>query len=137
LYHPNDLTIGDVADFLRRNQEMYFRSGSFSAVEAATHIAIEAMICGAKDVRISLDGDWIIIYANVDWLEGTTDDVFLQLEHFPQDGPNSHRSEVILHTFCSRLIVATLMEVTVIKGGSEDLPRFPVGDWVRAMAFTV
>jgi hypothetical protein len=137
LYHPDGLTTVDVPDFLRRNQGKFFRTGLFNFTEAATWIVSEAILCGARDVRISLDGEWVVVYADVDWLQGTTDKVFLQLENFPEGGPNGTRAEVLLHTFCSRLIIATPLEVAVMKGDSEELPGLPAGDWVRAIAFAI
>jgi hypothetical protein len=137
LYRPDDLATVDVADFLRRNQGRFFRAGSFNITEAATWIVSEAMLCGAKNVRVSVEGEWVVLYVDMDWLQGTTEKVFMQLENFPEGGPNGARAEVLLYTFCARLIIATPSEVTVMKGDSEDLPEFPAGDWVRAIAFSV
>jgi hypothetical protein len=137
LYYPDDLATVDVADFLRKNQGKFFRAGSFNITEAATWVAGEAMLCGAKDVRVSLDGEWVVLYADKDWLRGATEKVFTQLENFPEGGPNGTRAEVLLYTFCARLIIATPSKVTIIKGPTEFLPEFPAGEWVRAVAFSI
>jgi hypothetical protein len=134
-FKPEDITVIEPADAIRRNQKMYFRAGSFNIEEAAMHIALEAMLCGAQDVRISLDDGWVVIYADVDWLRGTDDEVFLRPGHFPEGGPNSYRSEVLLHTFCTQLVTATSSGIALIKGDSEGPLSAPLEGWERALAF--
>ncbi len=76
LFRPEDIACVGLQDYVRKNQKRYFRSGSYSAVETAALIAMEAVPCGASDVRITNSDGWISVSADLDWLAEFGEAVF-------------------------------------------------------------
>ncbi|MFF7473472.1 hypothetical protein [Streptomyces sp. NPDC008092] len=115
-YGPDDITSIDVTDYLRTNESMFFRSGTYDPVELAGMIATEALILGAENIQIRSDGDWLTVAADRDWLEPYEHDAFQAIMPFPEAGTNSMLAEILAVAFSSGVTTATHGAPEVIKG---------------------
>jgi hypothetical protein len=137
LFRPEDVTQVDVHEYVRRNQQRYFRGGVYHPVEAAMAIAAEALLSGASDVRIRSKDGWISIYADVDWLAGSEEVVFRQMRPFPAGGPNGITTEIFPVIFARSVATSTESEVSIIKGDTAGPLEDSRHDHGRAVAFEV
>jgi len=137
LFRPEDLTPIDVHEYVRQNQQRFFRGGVYSPIEVAALISSEALLCGASDVRIVSRDGWIGVYADMDWLSDFGDAVFGQLTPFPAGGPNGITAEIFPVIFARTVATATPAEVKVIKGESAGPLIDGPADWARAVVFEV
>ena len=135
MFHPKDLRIVDVYEHICQNQRLYFRSGTYHPLEAATLIAEEALLSGASDVRVVASDRWVAVYANSDWLAGRDEAVFVQLLPFEPGGPNGFMSEILPAVFARSLATATPLGARAVKGDSLGPLSTPSTGWARAVAF--
>ncbi|MFD3452863.1 hypothetical protein ACFWVC_11850 [Streptomyces sp. NPDC058691] len=107
---------GDPRSFIRRQQQRFFRAGSYSPQDMASQIAAEAVLAGARDVHVSVGDEWIVIQADIDWLAGVEGDPFSSLTIFPPGGPGDSTREILAVTFSRGVVTASKSGVRVIKG---------------------
>lgn len=110
--------LGDPQQFVRRQQPRFFRTGTYGPEDMASQIAAEAVLGGAREVRVSIDPEWIVIQGDVDWLESVDGDAFANLTVFPPGGPTDTTREVLAVTFSVGVVTATASGVRVVKGDS-------------------
>ncbi|MFH8680324.1 hypothetical protein [Streptomyces lydicus] len=137
LFHPEDITSVGLHEYVRRNQHRYFRSGVYNAVQAATLIAAEAVLCGASDVRITNSDGWLSVSADLDWLAEFGEAVFSQMVPFPPGGPNGITAEIFPVIFARTVVTAASGDTTVVKGDSPGPLIGERADWARSVAFEV
>lgn len=136
MYRLDDLHPIDLHEFLRHNQHRFFRAGAYDPVDVATRLAGEALLSGASAVKIELQGGWIAVYANLDWLPDEST-VFSRMTSFPSGGPNGIMAEIFPAVFARGVATATPSKQTIIKGDSlGPLSEFSA-KWVRAVAYEV
>ncbi|MFF7159272.1 hypothetical protein [Streptomyces sp. NPDC008139] len=82
----------------------------------ASQIAAEAVLGGADSVSITIDDEWIVVEADVDWLAGVEGDPFTHLTVFPAGGPTDTTREILAVTFSSGVVTATEAGALIIKG---------------------
>ncbi|WP_410568688.1 hypothetical protein [Amycolatopsis sp. cmx-4-61] len=100
-------------------------------------IALEAMLAGAQDVRVSVIGGWIRVCADVDWLHGIEAEAFSGFAPFEPGPPNGVTSEFFPVVFSTSVVTATRSEVRILKGDSAGPLDGLDGDWERVVAFEV
>ncbi|MFF7407954.1 hypothetical protein [Streptomyces lydicus] len=137
LFRPEDIASVGLHDYVRRNQKRYFRSGAYNAVETASLIATEAVLCGASDVRITNSGGWIIVSADLDWLAEFGEAVFSQTVPFPPGGPNGITAEIFPVVFARAVVTSASGDATVVKGESQGPLVGERAEWARSVAFEV
>jgi hypothetical protein len=109
----------DATEYIRKHIDLFFRSGTANALECATCLASDAFILGATETRILRRNDWWLVAANCDWLSHETLEpatLFARMIPFPQAGPNSIRSEILVGTFALEIALYTETNRTVIRG---------------------
>ncbi|MER7100402.1 hypothetical protein ABT383_12095 [Streptomyces humidus] len=84
----------------------------------AGQISAEAVLAGATEVCVAIDSEWVIIEADVDWLEACTEDAFSYLAPFPPGGGTDTTREILAVTFSLGVVTATTRGIRVIKGNS-------------------
>ncbi len=100
-------------------------------------IALEAMLAGAEDVRISVLEGWIRVCADVDWLQGIEAEAFRGFAPLKPGSPNGVTSEFFPVVFSTSVVTATRTEARLIKGDSAG-PLDALDDaWARVVAFEV
>ncbi|MGW1619479.1 hypothetical protein [Streptomyces sp. NPDC002172] len=134
-YGPSDFTPIDVMDYLRGNEGMFFRSGTYDPVELAGMIATEALILGAENIQIRSDGDWLTVSADRDWLERYEHDAFQSIMSFPEAGANSMLAEILAVAFSAGVTTAARGTLKVVRG-EFAFPARPVDqNTARAVSF--
>jgi len=137
VFRPEDLAPVDVQEYIRREQSRFFRGGVYSPVEVASQIALEALLIGVFDVRITRQGDWISVSSESDWLAGLEGDAFHQLAPIRGDGRNAVTAEVFLTVFARGVVTARNGEAVIIKGDSLGPLAERVTNNGRIVSFTV
>jgi hypothetical protein len=135
VFQPEDIARVDVREYVLREQARFFRSGAYHPAEVASQIALEALLIGASEVRISRQEDWISIFSERDWISGLQGNVFHQLVPIHGAGQNSVTSEVLLTVFSPGVVTATNGTATIIKGDSFGPLANHVPDRGRVVAF--
>jgi hypothetical protein len=136
MYHLDDLNPIDLHEFLRRNQQRFFRAGVYDPIDVATRLAGEALLSDASDVRIGMQEGWVAVYANVDWLPDDSA-VFSKMTPFPSGGPNAIMAEIFPVVFSRGVATATPSKAKIIKGDSlGPLSGLPA-KWSRAVAYDI
>jgi hypothetical protein len=136
LFGPEDLHPVDPLEYVRRNQGRFFRGGAYDPIEAAALIVGEALRRGATDVRVRSERGWLIIEAERDWLGPLADRAFAGAVPFPEAGPNSMLSEVLLMAFAQSVVTATSSAHTIVKGDSPGPLVDRTWSFERAVAFS-
>ncbi|GAB7046290.1 hypothetical protein [Catenuloplanes indicus] len=98
-------------------------------------VALEAMLCGANDVRIRLMEGWICISAEIDWLGDNEVEVFERLMPFRQGGPNAVTSEFLAVVFSRSVVTGVNDSVRCVKGDSLGPAAVLEGVRGRVVAF--
>ncbi|GLY67235.1 hypothetical protein [Amycolatopsis taiwanensis] len=124
-------------DYSRREQQRFFRGGRYNPYEAASLIALEAMLAGAEDVRVHVADGWICVYSDVDWLAGLAADAFSGFVPFKPGGPNGVTSEFLPVVFSRCVATAVRDGARIVKGDSLGPLSDPNSGWNRAVAFEV
>jgi hypothetical protein len=133
-----DITPVTAADYVRRNVSRFFASGRFTPQEAAGHLVLEALLCGARRVEAQRAGPWWVVRGDVDWLTPPLDEeAFGALVPFLEGGPNASRSEILVAVFATDVVVDGHGGKRVIKGeaDSELEAVLSDGSWARSVAF--
>jgi hypothetical protein len=128
---------------IQANPQMYLRGGQVDAVDLARQLAGDAIYLGAKRVQIMEVNDWLLVAADVDWMNKSAqtgvNDVFSKIIPFPQAGVNSMRSEVLLSAFADDVFTADASGHEVVKGQApkdSDVYRAAKEEnWARVVAF--
>lgn len=94
---------------VRRHPEWYFRTKQFDRYEAAALLVAEALRGGAGTVTVEHEGEWVVVDADEDWLEGDLAS-FVSPQIDRAAGVNSSRIEVALVAFCKAVVTATATE---------------------------
>lgn len=137
MYRPEDLQAVDVRDYVRREQQRFFRGGQYNAYEAASMIALEALLAGAEDVRIHVVDGWIYICSEKDWLAGIEVNAFSGLAPFRPGGPNGVTAEFLVVVFSRSVATLASGEGRIVKGDSLGPLNALGSDWGRAIAFEI
>lgn len=124
-------------DYARREQHRFFRGERYDPFEAASMIALEAMLIGAEDVRVRVIDGWICVFSDLDWLAGIEPDVFSGFAPFKPGGPNSVTSDFLPVVFSRAVVMATRGDVRIVKGDSAGPLAIPGDSWIRALAFEI
>lgn len=102
-----------------QTEYLYFRSGYYSADEAAAVMLSDAQRLGGPQAKLTLHEGWHEIENTNDWLthpRWSATELFRHVIPAPELGPNRVRSEVLLTVFADTVITAYRGRVTQIKG---------------------
>ena len=112
-------TIDPIAH-IRSNREIYLPAIGDVSIYLAQRLSSDAMVLGANEVDVARAGEWWTVSADTDWLakpcECAVEKLFNQVIPFPQAGPNSMRSEILLTAFARDVVTSNDRETKVIKG---------------------
>jgi hypothetical protein len=143
-FAADDLSLSEPAiDRIRRDPPRYLGARLPTPPFMAGALVQDALLCGIKDVRVQrYDDNWISVCASEDWIvpnikwekPPTYAHVFRTLIPFPQAGPNSFRSEVLVAAFSSDLSVVQGASVSVCVGAA---PPEDVLNRLGSMPFVV
>jgi hypothetical protein len=142
-YSLGDVQIIDATSHLRKNRERFLPSGVASGPHLAGRIVEDALLVGAKRVHVYHASGWWIIASETDWLPvGSVEDtksLFTVVTSFPEGGPNSMRSEVLLGAFATDVATYRQGEWLTIQGCNIDPCTLGMdhASWERAIAFRV
>lgn len=109
----------DPLDHIRAHPEMYLPGGQPDPSDFASRLAGDAMTLGASRTLAIHSGAWWAVAADVDWLASHSlpiHDLFRQTVPFPESGPNSMRSEVLLGAFAQDIVTWSGGTPEVLKG---------------------
>jgi hypothetical protein len=99
---------------------MFLRSGQVNGRELAEAILGDALILTDGPVTVLHRGAWWLVVAEEDWMtrqsSGSVDDLFHKIVAFPEAGPNSMHSEVLLTAFAQDVITKDATTLCTIKG---------------------
>jgi hypothetical protein len=98
---------------IRRSPSRYLGSRLPTSPFMASALVQDALLCGITEIRVAQHDNWTSVSANEDWIIPhikwerplNYDHVFRTLIPFPQAGPNSFRSEVVVAAFSTDLSV--------------------------------
>lgn len=136
-YGPEDIRAMSTIAQIRKNASMYFRSGSFNAVEMIERLVGEAVLLGAESVQINIKSPWFIVSSEHDWLQGFAGDPFSEIISYPAGGSNSMLEEVLLAAFSKSVFTITNGKLRRIKGEFlSDWKSIVHGHVQRVIAFT-
>jgi hypothetical protein len=135
-------SIDDAYAYVRRNVELFFRSGQPSALECATALANDAILLGSTEVHLARVDDWWLVSANQDWLvqgDHAVEALFQRMWPFKEAGVNSIRSEVLIGAFAAKIVLLTPSTRVVLRGDVRDgeglETRLAPYAWRRAVAY--
>ncbi|MFG2794461.1 hypothetical protein [Streptomyces sp. NPDC048419] len=124
-------------EYVRREHSRFFKGGTYSPLEAASQIALEALLTGVSDVQIARHGDWVSLASASDWLAGLDGDAFQQLVPIRGGGRNAVTAEVFLTVFARGVVTAKDGKASIIKGDSFGPLAENVPGKGRVVSFTV
>jgi hypothetical protein len=142
-FTANDLTLtAPATERIRRDPTRYLGARLPTPPFMASALVQDALICGCKDVRVQRYDNWTSVSAGEDWIipnlkwerTPTYEEVFRAMIPFPQAGPNSFRSEVLVAAFSTELYVVRGESVTVCIG---DAPPDNIMSRLSPMPFMV
>jgi hypothetical protein len=130
---------------IQANPQMYLRGGQVDAVDLARQLAGDAIYLGAKRVQIMEVNDWLLVAADVDWMNKNAqtgvNDLFNRIIPFPQAGVNSMRSEVLVSAFADDVFTADANGHEIVKGQApKDTEVYRAAkeeNWARVVAFRI
>jgi hypothetical protein len=139
-----DLGVLKGIDVMRRRPEMYMPEG-VSASNISARIVSDALVLGARHVRLDVKEAWQIVSADVDWLTRPAAlnlpvaDLFQRLIVLHEGGPNAARAEAWVGAYCQCAYSATATERLRVVGDASlpvevELALLPAG-CVRSIAF--
>ena len=118
-------------------------SGMDVSIYLAQRLSSDAMVLGATEVDVVRAGEWWTVASDTDWLakpcECALDKLFHQVIPFPEAGPNSMRSEILLTAFARDVVtINSSEEVKVIVGNlAADTISLDSSRWARIVKFRV
>jgi hypothetical protein len=123
---------------------MFLRSGRANGRELAESLVDDALILTGGPVTVVRRGEWWLVGCEEDWMarqsSGSVDDLFAKIVPFPEAGPNSMHSEILLMAFAKEVLIkedATLRAVKGLVAADDevwDILR-SAPHWRRAVAF--
>jgi hypothetical protein len=119
---------------------MYLPSGRVNGHSLASAIFTDALVESNRRVVVERLNDWWIIASDHDWIGPAAKDHFERIVPFPEAGPNSMRSEVLLTAFADDVIVFDAVSHCIIKGDAKATEplialRKQHPEWKRIVAF--
>jgi hypothetical protein len=133
----------DALDHIRRHPEMYLGGGRKDGPSLAARLVSDVLTQGGPDVEAIQTNDWWVVASAIDWISiqerQHARDPFTSIIPFPEDGPNSMHSEVLLTAFAEDVLTTGCEGRRVIKG--QVSPSDPIWSrlsdrgWSRAVAF--
>jgi hypothetical protein len=137
--------ITDAIEHIKKRPELYLRSGKPSGLELAERLIGDVLLLTSGPVTASRNGPWWVITSPVDWLKrscsGPLEQLFTRIVPFPEAGPNSMRSEVLLTAFARDVLTRDRSTVYVVKGppslAAPGPDLAPGHNWERLVAFTL
>lgn len=96
-------------DYIRQHLDFFFQGGNPTVEALVTMVVHDALEAGAGDVQIKRDGDYIGVFADVDWMNSQFvgfEELFRQLVPIGEKRPNAHRSEIVLMAVSSGVFVS-------------------------------
>lgn len=145
MYEEKDINWINSLNAICARPHLFFKDGKYDENILSENIAHEALVLGAKCIEIKKKDSYTIISADIDWLNLKTlhyipiTEIFNTLGSFPEDGENSHRSEILLTALCTEVCTFSKNDYIQVKGAklnqemlisSVDLERFQ-----RSIAF--
>ena len=138
--------VQDPVEYVRERPQMFLRSGRVGGRELAESILGDALILTDGPVTVMRRGGWWLVGCEEDWMarqsSGSVDDLFSKIVPFPEAGPNSMHSEVLLTAFAKEVLTKDETTLRAIKGFvAEDdevcgiLRR--ASHWKRGVAFRI
>lgn len=144
-YSADDLQQIDPVEYVRANPEMFSSTGVPNPATIANDIALDALVLGARNVRVFRFSDWWVVCADVDWLRipcqcsAPPRETFTRLLGFPELAVNSHRHEIVATAYAHAVVSHSTTDSFVVSG---DVPRddkvwerIKSVDIIRAIAF--
>jgi hypothetical protein len=133
-------------EYIRNRPQMFLRSGRVDGQELAELVLGDALILTSGPVTVFRRGDWWFVGCEEDWMarqsSGSVDDLFSRIVAFPEAGPNSMHSEVLLTAFAQDVLIKEGGALHVLQGcvSEQDevwktLQQAP--QWKRGVAFRV
>lgn len=136
--------IEDAVAYVKERPERFCRAGGPEPVEVATNLVSEALILGAREACVVRYGEWWVISSDEDWLQThpqyVPKELFFRLVAFPEAGPNSIRTEVLVTAFAQQVITIGEDGHFVVKGHVAPTDTIwqwlkSPGGWKRVVAF--
>jgi hypothetical protein len=136
--------VQDAVEYIQKRPEMFLRAGRVAGQELAERIVGDALILTKGPVTAFRQGDWWFVGCEEDWMarlsSGSVDDIFSKIVAFPEAGPNSMHSEVLLAAFSEDVLVKEGEVLYTVKGCvSEEDEAWTVlrraSRWKRGVAF--
>lgn len=116
--------VDDPYKVIRRAREMYFPVPSRTAETMASQMVYQALVLGSDEVSATKIKEWWIISSKLDWIAArkhTASEVFSSVIPCPEDGPNSHRYEIVVATFASAFISIGKEGETISQGDCREI----------------
>jgi hypothetical protein len=133
----------DALDHIRKHPEMYLVCGRKDGPSLAARLVSDVLTQGGPVVEAIQANDWWVVASETDWIRilecKHSRDPFTSIVPFPEDGPNSMHSEVLLTAFAQDVLTTGCEGRRVIKG--KVSPSDPIWSrlsdrgWSRAVAF--
>ena len=123
---------------IRRARELYFPLSSTMGEQMMSKLAYQALAFGSPEISIVRHAEWWIFSSSVDWIATRpqpASEVFTAIVPCPEDGPNSHRYEIVVAAFADAYLSIGKDGEKISHGDiegisgvlEEDLQRVPDG----------
>ena len=96
-------------DYIRQHLDFFFQRGQPTVGALVTLVVQDALEAGAGNVRIKCDGDYVGIFADIDWMNSPFagfEELFQRLVPIGEKRPNAHRAEIVLMAVSSGVFVS-------------------------------
>lgn len=116
----------DPIKVIRRARDLYFPVPSRMGEMMMSKLAYQALILGAPETSIARHAEWWIFSASIDWIAARPQSaakVFTTIELCPEDGPNSHRYEIVVAAFAGAYLSIGQDGEMVFSGDTENVKR--------------
>lgn len=122
----------------RRARDLYFPVSSAMGEMMMSKLAYQSMILGAPEISVTSHRKWWIFRSSIDWIAARpqpASEVFTAIVPCPEDGPNSHRYEIVVAAFADAYVSIGKDGEKISRGDVEgilgalekDRLRFPDG----------
>ncbi|MEQ8852387.1 hypothetical protein [Gimesia sp.] len=131
----------DAISHIHSNSDIYLPQEKWNESSLTALLVEDILISGHMAISFKVD-DWWIIASNTDWFKIQSDltinDYFTNLIRFPEQGPLSIHSEVLITAFAKEVVTLDRTSNVVVKGGINDSiinlnDKHP--EWARLVAF--
>jgi|SRR6516165_4135117 hypothetical protein len=137
----------DAVVHIRNHPELFLPNGRQTGLDLAMAIVSDVLISEESKVTALRHQGWWVVASEVDWIapliKASVDEYFSSITPFPEAGPNSMHSEVLLTAFAQHVLTIDDKNHCIIKGSidrSDPIWAFLEEDpscrsWKRVVAF--